>query len=185
MKKLYVFCFLLFMQLAIAGSNDQAGGDIRGIFLYSGTTWSGEFQNFVNRGQGIEQKGRIRVEMSHRGDSIGMRNAFINELGVASDYSGYAWMLVRGNELLNLDQSGVDANTGNPISGHDFRGRIFGRHIYIYEAYSEHMPDGTTRRQSNSVHYYLVSSTEVLQLAEVWVDDQLLVVAGARLEREI
>lgn len=157
---------------------------IRDAFFFSNASWLGEFKNYVNRGEGVIQNGRILVEMKSSGDTLWMRNAFFNKEGKATDYTGYSTMLATGDSVISLDDLNVDENTGNAIENYHFWGRILEKHIYIHESYREVFPDGHSESRSNSVHYYLNNPEEVIQLAEVYLNDSLLVFVGTRLVKQ-
>jgi len=184
MKSIVISVFLLLLFSGKGQDNRVFENDIRNVFLFSNAEWMGDFQNYVNIDDGIIQNGKILVEISSSADTVKMRNSFINQQGIATDYTGYSKMLVRGNSIINLDDSGIDENTGNEITDYKYWGRILDNHVYIHESYREVFPDGQFEYRSNSVHYYLKSSREVIQLAEVWVNDSLLVFAGTILKRQ-
>lgn len=167
----------------IAQSKSEDVINIEKSFLFSNSTWLGGFQNYVNRNDGIVQNGKIKVELKTLNDTVMMRNIFLNQEGEPSNYSGYSYMIVKGNTILSADESGVDDNTGNEITDYNFLGRIIDDHIYIHESYKEILPNGEIEQRSSSVHYYLMSENEILQIAEVWVNDFLLVFASTRLKR--
>jgi hypothetical protein len=182
-----LYLVILFVPIAAASfteSKPDPDKDIRECFLLSNSTWIGDFQNYVNRNAGIVQTGKIRVELTTSNDTVMMRNTFLNPEGEPTDYTGYSYMIVKGNTITSIDESGIDENTGNEITDYNYLGRVLDNHIYIHESYKEIHPDGEIEQRSNSVHYYLMSENEIIQLAEVWVDDVLLVFAGTRLIRQ-
>ncbi|MGC9472247.1 MAG: hypothetical protein ACP5D1_11955 [Bacteroidales bacterium] len=166
---------------AIAQSSSEPDTDIKQSFLFSNSTWLGDFQNYVNRNPGTVQSGKIQVELTASNDTIMMKNVFLNQEGEPTDYTGYSYMIVKGDSIFSADESGVDKNTGNEIIDYNYSGRILDNHIYIHESYKEILPNGKVEQRSVSVHYYLISKNEIIQLAEVWVDNSLLVFAGTRL----
>jgi hypothetical protein len=158
--------------------------DIKETFLFSNSSWLGDFQNYVNRNTGIVQSGKIIVELATSNDTIIMKNVFLNDEDEPTDYIGYSYMIVKGDSIISADESGVDENTGNEIIDYNYSGRILVSHIYIHESYKEILPNGEIEQRSSSVHYYLISKNEIIQLAEVWVDNSLLVFAGTQLKRQ-
>ncbi len=182
---LFLFIFLVTTgDSAIAKSKPEPDNDIKKSFLLSNSKWLGDFQNYVNRDAGIIQTGKIKVELTTSNDTVMMRNIFLNHEGEPTDYTGYSYMIVKGNTIFSTDESGMDENTGNEIIDYNYLGRILDNHIYIHESYREILPNGEIEQRSNSVHYYLMSENEIIQLAEVWVDNVLLVFAGTRLKRQ-
>ncbi len=186
-KLSFLYLFILIVPIvtaAIAQSNSGPDNDIKKSFLLSNSTWLGEFQNYVNRNTGIVQSGRIKVELTTTNDTVMMRNIFLNHEGELTNYTGYSYMIVKGDTIFSIDESGVDENTGNEIRDYNYWGRILDNHIYIHESYMEIFLNGKTEKRSNSVHYYLLSNNEVIQIAEVWVNEALLVFASTRLKRQ-
>ncbi len=186
-KLSFLYLFILIVPIvtaAIAQPKSEPDNDIKNSFLLSNSTWLGEFQNYVNRNAGIVQSGRIKVELTTSNDTVMMRNIFLSHEGEPTNYTGYLYMIVKGDTIFSIDESGVDENTGNEIIDYNYWGRILDNHIYIHESYKEIFPNGKTEKRSNSVHYYLLSNNEVIQLAEVWVNEALLVFAGTRLKRQ-
>lgn len=169
---------------AMAQPKTESANDIKNSFLLSNTAWLGDFQNYVNRNDGIVQSGKIKVELTTLNDTVMMRNIFLNHDGEPTNYTGYSYMMIQGDTILSIDESGIDENTGNEIIDYTYLGRILDNHIYIHESYKEIHPDGKIEQRTSSVHYYLLSENEILQLAEVWVDNVLLVFAGTRLKRQ-
>ena len=156
---------------------------IRKIFLETSNIWEGDFQNYVNMEDGIIQKGKIIVEVTQEDDQIvKMRNKFINPDGKQSDYTGYSSMQIKNNRLLWVGDPRIDENTGNKIENHIFKGYILDNQIYILEQYSEVFPDGHKENRRNTVHYYLINKNEILQMADVYVNDSLLVFASTLLK---
>ena len=153
-------------------------------FLCKSGTWSGPFQNFVNQSGGIIQVGYIAVEAEVDADEIRHRNVFMDENHKASDYVGSSRMKVVGNRLVNLEVMTQDPNTKNQIQDHNFEGYVIDDHIFILETYDEILADGNVDRRRNHLHYYLITETEIVMLGDVFVNDQLLVFAGATLKRE-
>jgi hypothetical protein len=187
-KKISIlFLFILIAQIATtasASSKSEPDSDIKKSFLFSNSSWLGDFQNYVNRNAGTVQSGKIQVELTTSNDTIIMKNIFLNDEGEPTDYTGYSYMIVKGDSIISADESGVDENTGNEIIDYNYSGRILDNHIYIHESYKEILPNGEIEQRSSSVHYYLISKNEIIQLAEVWVDNSLLVFAGTQLKRQ-
>ncbi len=186
-KLSFLYFFILMVPIvtfAIAQSESEPDNDIRESFLLSNSAWLGDFQNYVNRNAGTIQSGKIKVELTTSNDTIMMRNIFLNHEGEPTNYTGYSYMIVKGNTIFSTDESGVDENTGNEIIDYSYFGRVLDNHIYIHESYKEILPDGEIEQRSSSIHYYLKSENEIIQLAEVWVDNVLLVFAGTRLKRQ-
>lgn len=182
-----LFLYILMAQIATttnAQTNSKPDGGIKKYFLFSNSSWLGEFENYVNRNGGTTQSGKIHVEFTSSNDTIIMKNIFLNPEGEPTDYTGYSYMIVKGDSILSADESGVDENTGNEILDYDFSGRILDNHIYIHESYKEILPDGEVEQRSSSVHYYLVNKNEIIQLGEVWVNNSLMVFAGTRLIKQ-
>jgi len=169
---------------SIAQSKAEPHNDIKKTFLLSNTTWIGNFQNYVNKNAGIIQSGSIKVELKTSNDTVMMRNVFLNQRGEPSNYSGYSYMIIKGDTIISTDESGVDENTGNEIIDYNYFGRILDNHIYIQETYKEILSNGEIEQRSSSVHYYFLNENEIIQLAEVWVNNDLLVFAGTRLKRQ-
>ncbi len=187
MKNKLIIIYALQILIIVSGKaqeNKVYESNIRTVFLFSNAEWLGDFQNYVNRNDGIIQNGRILVEITFLGDTIKMRNAFFNQQGVPTDYTGYSNMLVQGDSIISPDDYSIDENTGNELKNYKFWGRILDNHIYIHESYNELFPDGKVETRSNSVHYYLKSKQEIIQLADVWINDSLFVFAGTLLRRK-
>ncbi len=186
-RRLFLYLLILIAPIvttAIAQSKSEPDNDIKKSFLLSNNTWLGDFQNYVNRDGGIVQSGRIKVELTTSNDTVMMRNIFLNHEGESTNYTGYSYMIVKGDTIFSTDGSGVDENTGNEIIDYNYLGRVLDNHIYIHESYKEILPNGEIEQRSNSVHYYLMSENEIIQLAEVWVDNFLLVFTGTQLKRQ-
>ena len=153
------------------------------LFLTQSGLWEGSFSNYVNRGGGIVQEGRIAVEVSVGEDGvIRHKNIFMDKDGKQSDYEGTARMKVEGDRLINLDVMTEDPNTGNQIRNHKFDGYITDHHVYVLETYEEILPDGKVDHRRSDVHYYFIGETELVMLADVYVNDSLLVFASTILE---
>ena len=153
-------------------------------FLKKDGVWEGEFQNFVNRNGGIIQEGIILVDIKTGQDQIiRMRNNFIDKNGKESGYTGYTSMKLNGDRLEYIGDSTSDQNTGNRIENHVFMGYCLDRHIYIFEGYTEIHPDGREEKRRNSLHYILLDSGKIAQIADVYVNENLLVFAHTFLVR--
>jgi len=154
-------------------------------FLQISGTWEGEFSNYINRGNGIIQQGKIVVEMSvDEKGIIHQKNKFFTHKGEQSGYTGYITMKVKGNRLVYLGEIDKDENTNNKIENHVFEGFITNNHIYILEEYDEIFSNGKVEHQRNSLHYYFISEEEIIMLADVCVNNKLLVFANTKLVRK-
>ena len=152
------------------------------LFLNSSGKWEGSFSNFVNREGGIEQEGKIvvQVDVTEKG-VISHKNSFFRPDGTQTDYVGSLEVKVDGNNLVNLMKIEEDPNTKNKIENHRFEGYITDKHIFIYETYEECYQDGKREFRRNSVHYYFLSEREMIMLADVYLDDKLLVIGNTKL----
>jgi len=159
--------------------------DKTNLFLKSSGRWEGSFSNFVNREGGIEQDGKIivQVEVTEEG-VISHKNSFFRPDGTQTDYVGSLEVKVEGNNLVNLMKIEEDPNTKNKIENHRFEGYITNKHIFIYETYEECFPDGKNEYRRNSVHYYFLSEKEMIMLADVYIDDNLLVIGNTKLVKK-
>ncbi len=154
-------------------------------FLQSSGIWEGVFANYVNRDGGIEQEGKIivKVEVDTNG-VITHENSFFRLDGTQSDYVGSLNVRVEGNNLINLLEIDEDPNTKNKIKNHRFEGYIVKNHIFIYETYEEIFPNGKKDFRRNSVHYFFIKENELIMLADVYLNDKLLVFANTKLEKK-
>lgn len=158
---------------------------ISDIFLKKSNIWEGPFQNYINRNGGITQKGKIQIEIKYDGGQVvQMRNKFLDERNKQSDYTGYASMKILGNKLEYVGETSVDENTGNRIENHVFKGYILEKHLYIHEEYTEVFSEGKRENRKNTVHYLLLSDNEILQAADVYVNDGLMVFAYTILKKK-
>jgi len=154
-------------------------------FLKRSGVWEGLFSNYVNKGEGIKQQGKMVVEMDVDEEGvISQTNMWFNLEGKQSDYTGYAKFRVEGNRLINLDKVEVDPNTGNKIGNPVFDGYIIGNHIHILDAYDDISPDGKVDHRRNSLHYYSISENEIIMIADVYVNDKLFAFANTKLVRK-
>jgi hypothetical protein len=176
-------CFFLYSLGQGIPNTDEL--HISGLFLKKSGTWSGEFTNFVNQKGGIIQRGRIRLKTKVSSEGIiEQRIAILKPDGTASDYKGYATLKAEGNRLIWVGPVSEDDNTGNPIENHRFEGYIGSNHIYIVEEYVEVYPDNRREKRKNNVHYVILSPEKIIWLADIHVNDQLLVFANTLLEHE-
>ena len=156
--------------------------DRTNLFLNSSGKWEGLFSNFVNRDGGIEQEGKVVVQVDVTDEGvISHKNSFFRPDGTQSDYVGSLEVKVEGNNLVNLMAIEEDPNTKNKIENHRFEGYVTNKHIFIYETYEECYPDGKREFRRNSVHYYFKSKKEMIILADVYLDDKLLVIGNTKL----
>ena len=154
-------------------------------FLKTSGIWEGEFSNYVNRGEGIIQQGKIIVEIDvDEKGIIHQKNKFFSREGKQSDYIGYVTMKVEANRLIYLGEMDKDQNTNNKIENHVFNGFITNNHIYILEEYDEIFSNGEVEHYRNSLHYYFISEEEIIMLADVCVNNKLLVFANTKLVRK-
>ena len=158
--------------------------DRTNLFLNSSGKWEGLFSNFVNRDGGIEQEGKVVVQVDVTDEGvISHKNSFFRPDGTQSDYVGSLEAKVEGNNLVNLMAIDEDPNTKNKIENHRFEGYVTNKHIFIYETYEECYPDGKREFRRNSVHYYFMSEKEMIILADVYLDDKLLVIGNTKLKK--
>ncbi|RKY83229.1 hypothetical protein DRQ09_10360, partial [candidate division KSB1 bacterium] len=81
-------------------------------FLKVSGIWEGNFSNFVNKGDGIIQKGKMRIENSiDRKGLIHQSTKFFTIKGKQSDYTGYSTMRIKGNRLIYVGKMVEDKNT--------------------------------------------------------------------------
>ena len=153
-------------------------------FLRQPGTWSGPFRNFVNQTGGVIQEGYIAVEVEIDGDEICHRNVFMDEKHQKSEYTGSGRMKVDGHRIVNMDVMTEDPNTKNPIRNHEFEGYLIDDHVFILETYDEILDGENVDRRRNHLHYFFPSENEIVMLGDVFVNDRLLVFAGATLKRE-
>ncbi|NJE25694.1 hypothetical protein E3E22_03465 [Thermococcus sp. MV5] len=152
-------------------------------FLKNTGIWEGEFTNYVNQAEGITQQGKIIIETEFRNGIVIQRNIFVRPDGTRSDYVGIARMRIEGNKLLWDGETEEDLNTGAKIRNHSFEGFVTDDQIYIFETYDEVLPNGVVERRRNTTHYYFLSETEAIMTANVYVNDELLVFASAKLRK--
>ena len=147
-----------------------------GLFLKGSSIWEGSFTNFVNRKDGIIQKGKIRfkVDVDDNG-IISHELAFFDKAGKPGDYTGSAKFKVEGNKIINLLEMTFDSNTNNEIKNHLLQGFIGENHIHVLETYDDVFSDGKIDYRRNSIHYYFVSPTEIYMISDVYVNNELLV----------
>ncbi len=151
-------------------------------FLTQSGTWEGSFRNFVNKSGGVIQEGFVVVEVEvDEGGEIRHRNIFMDKDYQKSDYEGSTRMKLAGNRLLNLDLMTEDPNTKNRIENHEFEGYVIDDHIFILEAYDEVFNDERVEKRRNHVHYFFPTEMEIVMLADIYVNNELLVFAGTKL----
>lgn len=92
-------------------------------------------------------------------------------------------MRVEGNMVVNAEPMTEDPSTKNKIRNHLLEGYIGDDHIYILESYDEILPEGEVEHRRNDMHYYFFNNTEMVILADVFVNGKLLVFANTRLKR--
>jgi hypothetical protein len=92
-------------------------------------------------------------------------------------------MRLEGNRLVNAEPMTEDTNTKNKIQNHLFEGYIGSNQIYVLEAYDEILPEGKVEHRRNDMHYYSFNDTEMVILADVFVNEELLVSANTRSKR--
>ncbi len=154
-------------------------------FLLESGVWEGSLNNYVNREGGLVQQGtnRMLVEIQDDG-SIQVRNQLFNSQGKKTDYEGFMHVKVEGNRLMNQKPLEQDPNTSNPINNYNFQGYIALKHIYIYEEYDEVLPEGNVENRRNSMHYYFPQENEIISIADVYVNGQLLVFGTSHFYRQ-
>jgi len=146
------------------------------LFLKESNIWEGSFANFVNRKDGIIQKGKIRFKVGVDDSGIITHElAFYDKAGKPGAYTGSAKFRVEGNKIINLLEMTIDSNTNNVIKNHLFQGFIGEDHIHVLESYDDIFSDGKIDHRRNSIHYYFVSPTEIYMISDVYVNDELLV----------
>jgi hypothetical protein len=151
-------------------------------FLEQGGTWKGTFANFYNRNDGIIQHGNIIVEITIDDNGIiRQRNAILKPDGTPGPYEGAAVMKVEKNRLICPEPWTKDPHTGNEYECYQYDGYIGKDHIYILESYYEIFSNGKKQHRRNSVHYYFRNDSEIYMIADVYVDEKLLVFASTRL----
>jgi len=155
------------------------------LFLESGGIWEGSFSNFINRRGGEKQQGKIaiKVEIDEEG-IITHSNSFFRPDGSQNDCVGSLKVKVEGNELINLLDMDVDPNTKTKIENHKFEGYLADNHIYIHESYDDVFTNGKRDHRENTVHYYFVSKKKIIMLADVYVNEKLLVFANTVLSKK-
>lgn len=145
-------------------------------FLQESGVWEGSFTNFVNRKDGIIQKGKTRIKVVVDDNGvITIENAIFDEDGNPGPYTGMAKMRIKGNKLINLLEMTEDPNTDTKIENHQFQGFIGNNHVHILEEYDDVFPNGKIDHRRNSLHYYSVSENKLLMISDVYVNGELLV----------
>ena len=185
MKSATTIFLLILVMLPFTGqlSFAEEGKRPIDIFLHKSGIWTGEFVNFVNREDGVIQRGKIRMKMTVEDDGIiKLSISLIRPDGTATDYQGYATLKVAGNRLNWVGAITRDENTGNPIENHVFEGYVGWNQIYFAETYEEVFPDGRREKRSNNIHYVVLEDGKLLQLADIRVDGRLLVFANTVLD---
>jgi hypothetical protein len=126
---------------------------------------------------------RIEVEVNEKGE-IRHRNILMNKDRKKSDYQGSARMKLDGNRFVTLGVMTEDPNTKNRIENHECEGYVIDDHIFILETYDELFDDGNVERRRNHIHYFLLSETEIVMLGDMYVNDELLVIAGTTITKK-
>ena len=162
-------------------------GDRKGpafSFLSESSVWEGEFTNFFNQGDGLIQKGRIRIKVDV-GDYrvIHMKIAFAKPDGTPGDYEGMAEMRLSGNKLCWEGEMTRDPSNKNRVENHVFEGYVAPAHIYILETYDDITPGGQRDKRRNDLHYCFFEEGKAVMLGDVFVNGKLLVFARTTLAK--
>ena len=154
------------------------------LFFKRSSVWKGPMTNFVNMKGRIVQHAHMIMEISTDSEGIvTQKNIVVKPDGTRTSYEGIAKMRVEGNRVVNAEPMTEDPNTKNKIQNHLLEGYIGDNHIYILESYDEILPEGKVEHRRNDVHYYFFNNTEMVILADVFVNGKLLVFANTRLKR--
>ncbi len=134
-------------------------------FLSESSVWEGEFANLVNQGDGIIQKGRIRIKVNVDDNRIiHMKIALVKPDGTPGDYDGMAEMRLLGNKLTWEGEMIRDPSNNNRIENHIFEGNVAPAHIYILETYDDIGPGGQRDKRRNDLHYCFFEEGKAVML---------------------
>jgi hypothetical protein len=90
-------------------------------------------------------------------------------------------MKVEGNRLICPKPWTKDPHSGNNYESYHYEGYIGKDNIYILESYYEIYSNGKKEHRRNSVHYFFKSDSEIYMVADVYIDENLLVFASTKL----
>lgn len=185
-KLLFFLIALLLIFLFLMGQSPQGTtSTLADVFLKKSALWEGSFNNYVNKNGGIVQSGRYRMEVRYEDDqTIKWRINLMNKGGQESGYTGYSMMKINGKNVEWVGEETVDKNTKNRVEDHVFQGFLLDDHLYIHEAYAEVYPDGKKEKRRNDLHFILLDDGRILQTADVFLDDKLLVFAHTILQKK-
>jgi hypothetical protein len=185
-NKTLILCLIFFFFSAKITISSEDENHLTALFLGKSGVWLGEFTNFVNQKGGAIQQGKMHLKMEVDKDRIiNMSTAIIGSDGRLGEYQGYATLKVEGNRLNWVGSTTEDKTTGNTYENYVWDGYIGRNHIYVLNSYEEIYPDGRREKRRYDLHYIFLSQESVIMLADIFVDDRLLVFANTTLKRQI
>ncbi len=153
-------------------------------FLSESSVWEGEFTNFVNQGDGLIQKGRIRIKIDVDDDKIiHMKIALAKPDGIPGDYEGMAEMRLSGNKLSWEGEMTQDPSNRHRVENHSFEGYVAPAHIYVLETYDDITPGGQRDKRRNDLHYCFFEEGKAVMAGDVFINNKLLVFARTTLTK--